>query len=92
MNLKPVLNKTSPQAHIELEFDVVGVPGKLVKYVVHMSKRKIEKKNCFSSNMLPKLSTSFWSQGIRGVKLEIKKSIRILLKHMILENSTLQNL
>jgi hypothetical protein len=40
MNLKPVLNKTSPRAHMELEFDMLGVPGKLVKYVVHLSKRK----------------------------------------------------
>jgi hypothetical protein len=40
MNLKPILNKTSPRAHIELEFDVFGVLGKLVKYVVHLFKRK----------------------------------------------------
>jgi hypothetical protein len=43
MNLKPVLNKTSPCAHMELELDVLGVPGKLVKYVVYSSKRRIEK-------------------------------------------------
>jgi hypothetical protein len=35
MNLKPVLNKTSPWAHTESELDVLGVFGKLVKYVVH---------------------------------------------------------
>jgi hypothetical protein len=35
MNLKPILNKTLPHAHMELEFDVLGIPGKLVKYVVH---------------------------------------------------------
>jgi hypothetical protein len=40
MNLILVLNKTSPWAHTELELDVLGVPGKLVKYVVHSSKRK----------------------------------------------------
>jgi hypothetical protein len=33
MNLKPVLNKTSPHVHMELEFDMLGVPKKLVKYV-----------------------------------------------------------
>jgi hypothetical protein len=33
MNLILVLNKTSPWAHIELELDVFGVPGKLVKYM-----------------------------------------------------------
>jgi hypothetical protein len=40
MNLNPILNKISPRARTELEFDVFGVPKKLVKYVVHLSKRK----------------------------------------------------
>jgi hypothetical protein len=39
MNLKPILNKISPRAHTILELDVLGVPGKLVKYVVHLSKK-----------------------------------------------------
>jgi hypothetical protein len=29
-----------PRAHTELEFDVLSVDGKLVKYVVHSSKRE----------------------------------------------------
>jgi hypothetical protein len=40
INLKPILNKTSPSAHTESEFEVFGVLGKLVKYIVHLSKRK----------------------------------------------------
>jgi hypothetical protein len=40
MNLKLVLNKTSPRAHTKSEFEVLGVLKKLVKYVVHSSKRK----------------------------------------------------
>jgi hypothetical protein len=40
MSLIPVFNKNSPWAHMESEFDVLGVHGKLVKYVVHSSKRK----------------------------------------------------
>jgi hypothetical protein len=40
MNLKPVLKKTSPRAHMESELDMLGVPKKLVKYVVHSFKRK----------------------------------------------------
>ena len=40
MNLKPILNKTSPRAHRESKFDVLGVCGKLVKYVDNSSKRK----------------------------------------------------
>jgi hypothetical protein len=40
MNFKTILNKTSPRANIELELDVLGVPGKLVEHVVHLSKRK----------------------------------------------------
>jgi hypothetical protein len=40
MSLIPVFNKNSPRAHMEAELDVLGVHGKLVKYVVHSSKRK----------------------------------------------------
>jgi hypothetical protein len=40
MNLRPVFNKNSPWAHTESDLDVLGVYGKLVKYVVHLSKRK----------------------------------------------------
>ena len=40
MNLNLILRKTSPRACTELEFDVFGIPEKLVKYVVHLSKRK----------------------------------------------------
>jgi hypothetical protein len=34
------LNKNSRLAHTELEFDVLDVIGKLVKYVVHLSKTR----------------------------------------------------
>jgi hypothetical protein len=40
MSLVPGFNKKIPRAHIESELDVLGVHGKLVKYVVHSSKRK----------------------------------------------------
>jgi hypothetical protein len=40
MSLILVFNKNSPRAHTESELDVLGVHGKLVKYVVHLSKRK----------------------------------------------------
>ena len=40
MNFKFILNNSSPQAHMESEFDF-GIAGKLVKYVVHSSERKI---------------------------------------------------
>jgi hypothetical protein len=40
MSLVPVFNKNLPWAHMELEFDVLGVHKKLVKYVIHLSKRK----------------------------------------------------
>jgi hypothetical protein len=40
MSLILVFNKNSPRAHTELELGVLGVHGKLVKYVVHSSKRK----------------------------------------------------
>jgi hypothetical protein len=35
-----VFNKNSPRAHTKLELGVLGIHGKLVKYVVHLSKRK----------------------------------------------------
>jgi hypothetical protein len=40
MSLISVFNKNLPRAHTESELDVLGVPGKLVKYVVNSSKRK----------------------------------------------------
>jgi hypothetical protein len=40
MTLIPIFNKNLPQAHTESEFDVLGIHGKLVKYVVHSSQRK----------------------------------------------------
>jgi hypothetical protein len=40
MSLILVFNKDSPRAHTESELGVLGVHGKLVKYVVHLSKRK----------------------------------------------------
>jgi hypothetical protein len=40
MSLIIVFNKNSPHAHMELELGMLGVHGKLVKYVVHLFKRK----------------------------------------------------
>jgi hypothetical protein len=40
MSLTLVFNNNSPPAHTESELDVLGVHGKLVKYVVHLSKTK----------------------------------------------------
>jgi hypothetical protein len=46
-SLIPVFNKNSPRAHTKSELDVLGVHGKLVKYLVHSSKRKKWKKIFF---------------------------------------------
>jgi hypothetical protein len=68
MSLILVFNKNSPWAHTESELGVHVVHGKLVKYVVHLSKKKKLKKKKNSSHKLPKRQlTSFWSQGILGV-------------------------
>jgi hypothetical protein len=40
MNLQPILDKNLPQAYMELEFDKLGIAIKLLKYLVHLSKRK----------------------------------------------------
>jgi hypothetical protein len=64
MSLILVFSKKLPRAHTESELDVLGVHRKLVKYVVHSSK------SYFYTHKLPKQqSTSFWSQGILGVKV-----------------------
>jgi hypothetical protein len=44
MSLILVFNKNSPRAHTKSELGVLGVHGKLVKYVVHSSKGKKWKK------------------------------------------------
>jgi hypothetical protein len=36
----PIFNKNSPRAQKKLKLDMLGVHGKLAKYVVHLSKRK----------------------------------------------------
>ena len=54
---------------MESELIMLCVPGKLVKYVVHLSKRKTTKKNYCSSHKLPKQqSSSFGYKGIFGIK------------------------
>jgi hypothetical protein len=40
MSLISVFNKNLPRAHTESELGVFGVHGKLVKYVVYLSKGK----------------------------------------------------
>jgi hypothetical protein len=47
MDLIPVFNKTLARAHTKLELDMLGVPGKLAKYVVYLFKRKNGKKIIF---------------------------------------------
>jgi hypothetical protein len=68
MSLILVFNKNSPQAHTESELGVLGVHGKLVKYVVHSSKRKNWKILFFFTQVAQTAIDQFWSQGILGVK------------------------
>jgi hypothetical protein len=53
LSLIPVCNKTSPQAHTELKLNVLGVHGKLVENLVHLSKRKRWKKIIFLHRSCP---------------------------------------
>jgi hypothetical protein len=53
MSLIPIFNKNSPWAHTESELDVLGVHRKLVRYVVHSSKRKNWKKIIFLHTSCP---------------------------------------
>jgi hypothetical protein len=67
MSLIPVFNKNSPRAHTELEFEVLGVHGKLVKYVVHSSKRKNwKKKNFFTHAAQTAIDQFLVSRNFRG--------------------------
>jgi hypothetical protein len=63
MSLIPVFNKTSPRAHTELELDVLGVHKKLVKYVVHLSKRK---KNSVTQAAQTAINQFLVSRNFRG--------------------------
>jgi hypothetical protein len=42
-NLQPISNKNSPRAYMESKFDVLGIAGNLVEYVVHLPKRTKKK-------------------------------------------------
>jgi hypothetical protein len=55
------------ELNTELEFDVLGVHGKLVKYVVHLSKEKIEKKLFFFTQAAQTAINQFLvSRNFRG--------------------------
>jgi hypothetical protein len=52
---------------MELEFDMLGVAGKLVKYILFsLLKEKIEKNIFFFIQAAQTQLTSFWCQGFRG--------------------------
>jgi hypothetical protein len=53
MSLILDFSKNSPRAHTVSELGVLGVHGKLVKYVVHSSKRKKFKKIIFLHRSCP---------------------------------------
>jgi hypothetical protein len=53
MSLIPIFNKKIPHAHTESELDVLGVHGKLLEYVVHLSKRKNWKKKIYLHTSCP---------------------------------------
>jgi hypothetical protein len=56
---------------MKFKFDMLGVAEELVKYAIHLSKKKILK-NYFSPHKMPKYqTTNFWSQGILGIKLAL---------------------
>jgi hypothetical protein len=59
MNLQLILSKNSPRAHMELKFNVLGVAEKLMKYLVHLSKRKNQEKNLSFHRMPKQQTTSF---------------------------------
>jgi hypothetical protein len=73
MNLKPVLNETSPRGSYGVGY--AWCSWKACEIYSSLVQKKNEKK-LFSSYMLPKQqSTSFWFQGILGIKKDVFTSI-----------------
>jgi hypothetical protein len=70
LNLIPVLNKNSPWAHTESELDMLGVHIKLVKNLVHLSKRKNGKKLFFNSLAAQATNDQFLVSRNLGVEVE----------------------
>jgi hypothetical protein len=68
MSLILVFNKNSARAHTESELGVLGVHGKLVKYVVHSFKRKGKKKfkNFFIQAVQTAIDQFLVSRNFRG--------------------------
>jgi hypothetical protein len=63
----PFCPKNSPRTHTELELGVLGIPEKLVKYVVHSSKRKNRKKIIFLTQVAQTAIDEFLvSRNFRG--------------------------
>jgi hypothetical protein len=73
------LNKYSPWAYVELEFDVLGVARKLVKYKVHPFKKNKNNKHFSSYNEPNQQITNFWSQGILGINWKIYNLLKSML-------------
>jgi hypothetical protein len=69
MSLIPVFNKNLARAHTESELDVLGVHKKLVKYVVHSSRRKNSKKikNFFTQAAQTTIDQFLVSRNFRGL-------------------------
>jgi hypothetical protein len=67
LSLIPVFIKYLPRAHTESELDMLGVHRKLVKYVVHLSKRKIwKKKKIFTQATQTTIDQFLVSRNFRG--------------------------
>jgi hypothetical protein len=64
MSLILVFNKNSPRAHTGSELGVLGVHGKLVKYVVHSSKIKNRKIIIFLHTSCPNRNRPVF--GLKG--------------------------
>ena len=64
LSLILIFNKNLPQVHKKLKLDMLGVYGKLVKYVVHLLKRKNYKKINFLYTSCPERNRPLF--GLKG--------------------------
>jgi hypothetical protein len=79
MHLQAIMNKNPSRAHIESEFDLLDVAGKLMKYMVLSSKKSSTFLFGYPMRIFLKRSSFsflvFWSQGILEIKEVLTRAL-----------------
>jgi hypothetical protein len=77
LNLQPILNIELFPIHIESKLDMLGFAGKLVKDVVHLWRKNVEKRKTMSSfhKLAKGQTTTFGFQEILGINPESSRDV-----------------